>query len=64
MAVLFFLALFSAALSSLIAMLELGCRNLMDMGFSRSKGTLYTTIFFLIVGGFSAADNRIFEKLS
>lgn len=62
MSILFFLALFSAALSSLIAMVELGCRNLMDMGFSRAKGTFYTTIFFLVVGSFSAADNRIFEN--
>lgn len=62
MAVLFFLALFSAALSSVIAMLELACRNLMDMGFSRAKGTLTATIFFLIVGSWSALDNGIFEN--
>lgn len=62
MAVLFFLALTSAALSSLIAMLELACRNLMDMGFTRKQGTIYGTIFFLIVGGFSAVDNRVFEN--
>jgi NSS family neurotransmitter:Na+ symporter len=62
MALFFFIALFSAALSSLIAMLELGCRNLMDMGFSRSKGTIITGVFFLIVGTFSATDNRIFEN--
>lgn len=62
MAIFFFLALTSAALSSLIAMLELACRNLMDMGLSRARGTTYATIFFLIVGGFSAADNRIFEN--
>ncbi|GHV29858.1 sodium:calcium symporter [Synergistales bacterium] len=62
MAIFFFVALFSAALSSLIAMLELGCRNLMDMGFSRAKGTLIITLFFLVVGSFSAVDNRIFEN--
>lgn len=62
MAVFFFLALCSAALSSLIAMLELACRNLMDMGFTRKQGTLIGTVFFLIVGAFSAADNRIFEN--
>lgn len=62
MAVLFFLALFSAALSSLIAMVELTCRNLMDMGFSRTQGTLVAAIFYMVVGGFSAADNRIFEN--
>lgn len=62
MAILFFLALFSAALSSLIAMVELGCRNLMDMGLSRLKGTLITSLFFIVVGGFSALDNRVFEN--
>lgn len=62
MAVLFFLALFSAALSSVIAMLELGTRNLIDMGFSRAKATIYVAIFFLFVGTFSALDNRIFEN--
>jgi len=62
MAVLFFLALFSAALSSLIGMVELTTRNLMDMGMSRSSGTLISTIFYMVVGGFSAADNNIFEN--
>ncbi|MDR2780466.1 MAG: sodium-dependent transporter [Synergistaceae bacterium] len=62
LAAFFFLALFSAALSSLIAMVELGCRNLMDMGFSRARGTLYTTLFFIVVGSFSAAHNNIFEN--
>jgi NSS family neurotransmitter:Na+ symporter len=62
LAIFFFLALFSAALSSLIAMVELGCRNLMDMGFSRAKGTFITTLFFIVVGSFSAADNNIFEN--
>jgi len=62
LAAFFFLALFSAALSSLIAMVELGCRNLMDMGFTRAKGTIYTTGFFIVVGSFSAAHNNIFEN--
>jgi NSS family neurotransmitter:Na+ symporter len=62
MAGLFFLALFSAALSTLLAIIELGCRNLMDMGLSRGQGTIITSIFFIIVGGFSAVDNRIFEN--
>ena len=60
--ILFFLALFSAALSSVIAMIELGTRNLMDMGFSRLKGTAYVTAFFLVVGSWSALDNGIFEN--
>lgn len=62
MAALFFIALFSAALSSTIAMVELGTRNLMDMGFKRSKATFFVTVFFIIVGGFSALDNRVFEN--
>ena len=62
MAVLFFLALFSAALSSVIAMLETGTRNLIDMGFSRVKATMCVAIFFLFVGSFSALDNRVFEN--
>jgi len=32
------------------------------MGFSRTKGTFLTAAFFLIVGSFSALDNRIFEN--
>ena len=60
--ILFFLALFSAALSSVIAMIELGTRNLMDMGFSRIKATAYVTGFFLLVGSWSALDNGIFEN--
>ncbi len=62
MAALFFIALFSAAASSVIGMMELGCRNLMDMGFTRTKGTIYTTIVFIIVGSWSALDNMIFEN--
>jgi NSS family neurotransmitter:Na+ symporter len=62
LAVFFFLALACAALSSLIAMVELGCRNLMDMGWTRTKATLVTTIFFLFCGSFSAADNNVFEN--
>lgn len=62
MAVFFFLAVASAALSSLIGMFELGCRNLMDMGFTRRQGTVIITLFFLVVGGISAADNRVFNN--
>lgn len=62
MAVLFFLALFSAALSSTIAMLETGARNLMDMGVSRVKSTFFWIVFYIFVGTFSALDNRVFEN--
>ncbi len=40
-AVLFFLALASAALSSLLSMIEIGVLNLMDAGWERKKATLY-----------------------
>ena len=43
-------------------MVELGCRNLMDMGFSRPKATMFVTAFFLVVGSWSALDNGIFEN--
>lgn len=62
MAVLFFLALVCAALSTLIAMLEVAVRNLMDMGFTRKSATLAGTIFFLVVGSISAIDHRVFEN--
>ena len=62
MAALFFLALFSAALSSVIAMLETGVRNLIDMGFNRVKATICVALFFFFVGSFSALDNRVFEN--
>ncbi|NLD06220.1 MAG: sodium-dependent transporter [Synergistaceae bacterium] len=62
MAVLFFVALFSAALSSVIAMVETGTRNLMDMGFSRPKATIFVTAFFIAVGSWSALDNGVFEN--
>lgn len=62
MAVLFFLGLCAAALSTTIAMIELGTRNLIDMGFSRTKATIYVSLFFLIVGSMSALDSRIFDN--
>lgn len=62
MAVLFFLALFSAALSSVLSMIELGTRNLMDMGFARTKATVFVALYFLIIGSWSALDNGVFEN--
>ncbi|MBR4400112.1 MAG: sodium-dependent transporter [Synergistes sp.] len=62
MGVLFFLALLSAAVSSVIAMIETGTRNLMDMGFSRTQGTLCTSLFFVVAGSYSALDNRFFNN--
>lgn len=62
LAVLFFLALFSAGLSTFISMLEVAVRNLIDMGFSRTRATLCVATFFLVVGTWSALDNRVFEN--
>ncbi len=50
----FFLALFFAALSSLLAMIELLIKNLSDLGFSRGKSTK-NVIFFFIIFGFPSA---------
>ena len=62
MGALFFLALLSAAVSSVIAMIETGTRNLIDMGFPRAKATLCTALFFAVVGSYSALDNRFFNN--
>ena len=50
----FFMALFFAALSSLLAMIELLIKNLSDLGFSRIKSTK-NVIFFFIIFGFPSA---------
>jgi NSS family neurotransmitter:Na+ symporter len=34
----------------------------MDMGWTRSKATTVVTLFFIVVGSFSACDNRVFEN--
>lgn len=59
---LFFLTLLGAAVSTSLAMLELATRNLMDMGFSRLKGVVYSALFFALIGSWSALDNSIFEN--
>ena len=50
----FFLALFFAALSSLLAMIELLVKNLSDLGFSRVK-SIKNVIFLFIIFGFPSA---------
>ena len=50
----FFLALFFAAVSSLLAMIELFIKNLSDLGFSRAK-SIKNVIFFFIIFGFPSA---------
>lgn len=47
LAALFFLTMSIAALSSLLPMIEVGVRNVMDMGMGRNKATL-----IVVVGGF------------
>lgn len=51
----FFLAMLFAALSSLIAQVELGARALMDFGWSRKKSTLWVMLLCLLLGLPSAA---------
>jgi NSS family neurotransmitter:Na+ symporter len=50
LAAIFFLAMAIAALSSLLPMIEVGVRNLMDMGFDRKKATLAITISGFLLG--------------
>ncbi|MDD8030481.1 MAG: sodium-dependent transporter [Acidobacteriota bacterium] len=51
----FFLAMLFAAMSSLIAMVELGAKALMDFGWSRKKSTLVVISVCLVLGLPSAA---------
>lgn len=50
LAAVFFLAMAIAALSSLLPMIEVGVRNLMDMGLDRKKATLGIAIAGFILG--------------
>lgn len=50
MSIVFFLALFMAAFSSLLPMIELFTKNLIDLGFKRSKATIRVIIFFVVFG--------------
>ena len=54
LSIIFFLALFMAAFSSLLPMIELFTKNLLDLGLSRRKSTL-RVIFFFVVFGFPSA---------
>ncbi|MBF8984450.1 sodium-dependent transporter [Lutibacter sp. B2] len=46
----FFLAMAIAALSSLLPMIEVGVRNLMDAGFSRKKATITIIVMGMLLG--------------
>jgi neurotransmitter:Na+ symporter, NSS family len=59
---LFFLALVCAALSSLIAMIELASRILMDSGMARGKAVRLVTAAIIVVGLPSALDLTIFQN--
>ena len=59
---LFFLALVCAALSSLIAMIELASRILMDGGMARSKAVKVVVAAIIVVGMPSALDLTIFKN--
>ncbi|MDA1306690.1 MAG: sodium-dependent transporter [Acidobacteria bacterium] len=59
---LFFLALACAALSSLIAMIELASRILMDGGLARKKAVRLVTAAIIIVGMPSALNLTIFKN--
>ena len=61
-AILFFTALFFAALSSLIAMVELSSRVLMDFGLTRKKATLAVTLFAALLGVPSAISIDVFNN--
>ncbi len=59
---LFFLALFFAALSSLIAMIELATRILMDAGMSRNKAVRLVTGGVIVFGLPSAMSLKVFNN--
>jgi neurotransmitter:Na+ symporter, NSS family len=59
---LFFLALFVAALSSLIAMIELATRVLLDAGIGRATAVRYVTAGIIVFGTPSAVSVSIFEN--
>jgi len=60
---LFFLGLFFAALSSLIALYEMSSRIFVDMGMSRAKAVGIVATIGAVVGGFSAVDIRVFVSM-
>lgn len=58
----FFLALFIAAISSLISMIELAVRILIDFGFNRKKATVIICIVTFLLGVPSAISIDIFNN--
>ncbi|MEA2064132.1 MAG: sodium-dependent transporter, partial [Gemmatimonadota bacterium] len=62
MLVLFFLALSLAALSSLISMVEMAVRNLIDLGLSRRYATVLVTALIAACGMPSALSSTFFDN--
>jgi NSS family neurotransmitter:Na+ symporter len=62
LAVLFFVALSFAALSSLISMIELTTRNLVDLGLNRPKAVVFTAGGGFLLGVPSAVNLHIFAN--
>ena len=58
----FFLALFFAALTSLISMFELGARALIDRGWTRGRALTFITVAALVAGLPSALSMPFFEN--
>ncbi len=61
-AIIFFLTLFFAALSSLISMIELAVRMLIDFGLSRRKALLIIASMAAVIGAPSAVSLRFFNN--
>ena len=59
--ILFFIGLASAALTSLIAMMELSCRFFMDFRMTRKKALVFTLLLCLVLGSLSALSDKIFD---
>lgn len=62
LSIIFFLALFLAAFSSLLPMIELFTRNITDLGISRKKSAIRVILFFIIFGLPSALSLNYFSN--
>ncbi len=58
----FFLALFFAALSSLLSMIELAARILMDFNISRKKSVIFITLLTALAGAPAAVSLTFFDN--
>lgn len=58
----FFLALSIAAISSLIAMIELAARSLMDMGWTRKRAVIFIWVAVFLLGAPSAVNMDFFQN--